>query len=56
MTDGQTDGRTYICDYKVTFATEKSVLKSACSKLSLLLIFGQVKAEIIEVKDTRGHF
>ena len=26
------------------------------SKLSLLLIFGQVEAEIIEVKDTRGHF
>ena len=26
------------------------------SKLSLLLIFGQVKAEMIKVKDTRGHF
>ena len=26
------------------------------SKLSLLLIFGQVEAEIFEVKDTRGHF
>ena len=26
------------------------------SKLSLLLIFGQVKAEKIELKDTRGHF
>ena len=25
-------------------------------KLSLLLIFGQVQAEIIEVNDTRGHF
>ena len=25
------------------------------SKLSLLLIFGQVEAEIFEVKDTRGH-
>ena len=24
--------------------------------MSLLLIFGQVKAEIFEVKDTRGHF
>ena len=26
------------------------------SKLSLLLVFGQVEAEIFEVKDTRGHF
>ena len=26
------------------------------SKLSLLLIFGQVKAEKIELKDTGGHF
>ena len=25
------------------------------SKLSLLLTFGPVKAEIFEVKDTRGH-
>ena len=24
--------------------------------MSLLLTFGQVEAEIIEVKDTRGHF
>ena len=34
-------------------------MKSACSedlKLSLLLTFGKVEAEIFEVKDTRGHF
>ena len=37
----------------------RSVLKSACSedlKLSLLLTFGKVEAEIFEVKDTTGHF
>ena len=26
------------------------------SKLSLLLIFGEVEAEITDVKDTRGHY
>ena len=37
----------------------RSVLKTTGSEnstLSLLLIFGQVEAEIIEVKDSRGHF
>ena len=36
----------------------RSVLETTGSenfKLSLLLIFGLVEAEIIEVKDTRGH-
>jgi len=33
----------------------RSLSKSAFYLLSLLLIFGQAKDEIIEVKDTRGH-
>ena len=33
-----------------------NLLVLSFSKLTLLLIFGQVEAEKIEVKDTRGHF
>ena len=34
----------------------RSVLKSACSEdFKTVLTFDQVEAEIIEVKDTRGH-
>ena len=33
-----------------------NLLVLSFSKLTLLLIFGQVEAEKIEIKDTRGHF
>ena len=39
------------CVYK-----KKGQLGLRISKLILLLIFGQIEAEKIEVKDTRGHF
>ena len=33
-----------------------NLLVMTISNLTLLLIFGQVESEIIEVKDTMGHF
>ena len=40
-------------DYQYQFW---NLLVVSFSKLSLLLIFGQVKVEKIELEDTRGHF
>ena len=42
--------------YVISYGKLWNLLVLRISKLSLLLIFGQVEAEITDVKDTRGHY
>ena len=49
----------YLCEIFTKFKKEGqfcNLLILSFSKMTLLLIFGQVEAEKIEVKETRGHF